>query len=193
VSENNSAYKDIDGNLYSKDGTLLMQYAIGKTATEFVIPDSVTTIGDGAFFDCSSLTSVVIPDSVTTIGDTAFAVCDSLTSVVIPDSVTTIGDRAFAVCDSLTSVVIPDSVTTIGDYAFEDCDSLIVFCEVASEPGSWGYNWNGSRPVYWGYTGEEYTYVFESNGGNDCEDIVSALPINLPEPYERRILVWRLV
>ena len=88
------------------------------------IPDSVTSIGDSAFWYCDSLTSVTIPDSVTSIGDSAFWYCDSLTSVTIPDSVTSIGDYAFTGCDSLTSVMIPDSVTSIGYHAFAGCDSL---------------------------------------------------------------------
>ena len=124
VGENNTAYQSIDGNLYTKDGTTLMQYAIGKTATEFIIPHGVTTIGYSAFSGCRSLTSVEIGDSVTTIGDEAFFNCSSLTSVEIGDSVTTIGDRAFMNCSSLTSVVIPDSVTTIGSSAFDSCSSL---------------------------------------------------------------------
>ena len=56
-----------------------------------IIGDSVTTIGNSAFSDCSSLTSVTIPNGVTTIGDNAFENCSSLTSVTIPNSVTTIG------------------------------------------------------------------------------------------------------
>ncbi len=63
VGENNTAYKSIDGNLYTKDGTTLIQYAIGKTATEFIIPNSVTTIGECAFNNCSSLTSVIFEDA----------------------------------------------------------------------------------------------------------------------------------
>ena len=124
VDENNQYFKSLDGNLYSKDGKTLVRYATGKSDTTFEIPNSVTSIGDYAFYDCSSLTSVVIPDSVTSIGDYAFAFCYSLTSVVIPDSVTTIGEDAFASCDSLTSVVIGNSVTSIGDYAFAWCYSL---------------------------------------------------------------------
>ena len=75
VSENNAAYKSIDGNLYSKDGQTFIQYTKGKTETSFTIPDSVTSIGVEAFRDCSSLTSVVIGDSVTSIGNYAFYEC----------------------------------------------------------------------------------------------------------------------
>ena len=88
------------------------------------IPDSVTSIGDGAFSECHSLKSINIPDSVTSIGDWAFSNCNSLTSINIPDSVTTIGDFAFSRCISLKSIVIPNSVTSIGDYAFSNCNSL---------------------------------------------------------------------
>ena len=95
-----------------------------SSLTSVTIPDSVTTIGEDAFYKCTSLTSVTIPDSVTTIGEGAFYDCSSLTSVTIGDSVTTIGGYAFSGCDSLTSVTIPDSVTTIGDEAFADCYSL---------------------------------------------------------------------
>ena len=125
VDKNNEYYKSIDGNLYSKDGTTLIQYAIGKTATEFTIPDNVTSIEYGAFYYCSSLTSINIPNGVTSIGDSVFYNCSSLTSITIPDSITSIGYGTFANCSSLTSIIIPDSVTSIGNYAFHNCSSLM--------------------------------------------------------------------
>ena len=91
---------------------------------EVVIKTGVRTIGNYAFYDCSSITSVTIPDSVTSIGTWAFLDCSSITSVMIGDSVTSIGEYAFDSCRSLTNVTIPDSVTSIEDYAFGNCISL---------------------------------------------------------------------
>ena len=123
VTEGNSHYSsDASGVLFSKDKTTLVQYPGAFAA--YAIPDSVTSIGAGAFGGCTSLTSVTIPDSVTSIGQHAFNGCRSLTSVTIPDGVTSIGAYAFSECSSLTSVTIPDSVTSIGGIAFGTCKSL---------------------------------------------------------------------
>ena len=89
-----------------------------------VIPNNVTSIGDCAFHNCSSLTSITIPNSVTSIGRLAFYECLSLTSITIPNSVTSIGNGAFSECENLTSITIPNSVTSIGDWAFLNCDAL---------------------------------------------------------------------
>ena len=85
---------------------------------------SVTSIGNGAFWGCSSLTSLTIPNSVTSIGSRAFDGCSSLTSVSIGNSVTSIGSSAFSGCSSLSSVTIGNSVTSIGFGAFNGCSSL---------------------------------------------------------------------
>ena len=131
-SENGKIEKGSTGNkvftaIWSADVTLS---ADGKTVTGLknnvnilVILNEyngikVTSIGDRAFSNCSSLTSVTIPDGVTSIGSSAFSSCYSLTSVTIPDSVTSIGSYAFSGCSSLTSITIPNSVTSIGGSAF---------------------------------------------------------------------------
>lgn len=92
--------------------------------TSVTIPQSVTTVGSYAFYDCSGLTSVVISESVESIGAGAFGGCSGLTSVVIPESVESIGASAFSGCSGLTSVVIPESVTSIGYSAFYNCSGL---------------------------------------------------------------------
>ena len=89
-----------------------------------IIPNSVTSIGDFAFYGCTGLTSVTIPNSVTSIGNSAFAGCSSLTSIEIPNSVTSIGDFVFYGCTGLTSIEIPNSVTSIGMRAFMECTNL---------------------------------------------------------------------
>ena len=99
-------------------------YINGELATDITIPDSVTSIGNSAFYYCSSLESVTIGNGVTSIGEWAFGFCSSLTNVTIPDSVTSIGSYSFYGCSSLTSVTIGNSVTSIGERTFYDCSSL---------------------------------------------------------------------
>ena len=89
------------------------------------IPNSVTSIGERAFCDCSNLTSVTIGNSVTSIGNYAFDNCSNLSSVNIGNNVKNIGMGAFSGCNSLTSIEIPNGVTSIGNHAFSSCNSLI--------------------------------------------------------------------
>ena len=105
-------------------------YMDGKEIKDFVIPNSVTSIGNYAFYSCSSLASVTIPNSVTSIGDYSFYSCFSLSSVNIPNSVTSIGDHAFENCSGLNSVIIPNSVTSIGQNAFDKADITTVFSQI---------------------------------------------------------------
>ena len=102
-----------------KDGNVLV---VGCKNT--LIPNSVTSIGDEAFYNCRSLTELVIPNSVTSIGNRAFEYCSGLTELTIPNSVTSIGNYAFEYCSGLTELTIGNSVTSIGDWAFEDCSGL---------------------------------------------------------------------
>ncbi|MBE5764336.1 MAG: leucine-rich repeat domain-containing protein [Clostridiales bacterium] len=79
VDSNNTIYKSISGNLYSKDGKILIQYAIGKQELAFRVPETVTTINDYAFLLCENLSKVIILDNITTIGCDAFNGCVNLT------------------------------------------------------------------------------------------------------------------
>ena len=108
--------------LFNKDKTTLIAYR--SKEKNYIIPNSVTNIGNAAFSGCSSLTKINIPNSVTNIGNEAFECCRSLTKINIPNSVTNIGKRAFLLCRSLTKINIPNSVTNIGDEAFSGCSSL---------------------------------------------------------------------
>ena len=92
-----------DDVLFNKDKSKIISFR-NRNIESYVIPNSVTSIGDGAFSYCSSLHSVFIPDSVTSIGDCAFWDCSSLSKIVIPSSVTSIGDSAFSGCN------IPDNL-----------------------------------------------------------------------------------
>jgi len=102
-----------------------------NSVMSIIIPNSVTSIGDYAFYGCLSLNSVTIPNSVTNIGAYAFA-SDSigingsmqLSSIAIPDSVTNIGEKAFFRCTKLTNVTVGNGVTSIGAGAFGECSSL---------------------------------------------------------------------
>lgn len=96
----------------------------GKIIKDLVIPNSVTSIGDFAFVNCSSLTSVTIPNSVTHIGNLAFYCCYDLNSVTMSNNLTTIGNAAFWYCSNLISITIPNSVKSIGDSTFENCSKL---------------------------------------------------------------------
>ena len=108
-------YASSDGRCLIKDGELIGFAPCGLT--QYTIPDSVTSIGDGAFSDCDSLTSITIPDSVTSIGDNAFYFCTSLTSITIPDGVTSIGDYAFLGCNSLKEVYCKPTTPPTGGFS----------------------------------------------------------------------------
>ena len=133
-NEDNLTWKlDADGTMtisgtgamknYNSDDNPSPAYKNSNVKT-VVIEDGVTSIGNYAFSDCSSLTSITIPDSVTSIGYYAFFYCTSLTSITIPDSVTSIGNYAFSNCTNLTSIKIPSSVTSMDSKAFYNCSSL---------------------------------------------------------------------
>ena len=109
-------------------------------------PDSVTSIGNYAFWLCSSLTGITIGNGVTSIGEWAFRGCSSLPSITIPDSVTSIGDYAFYECTSLTSITFLGTAPTVGTDAFSGVANgaeALVTSEASSSFGDIGTDWNG--------------------------------------------------
>ena len=124
VSEANPNYSsDAYGVLFDKDKTTLIRFPEMKNG-DYVIPDTVTSIGNCAFEDCSNLTSITIPVGVTSIGDYTFKYCSNLTSITIPAGVTSIGIQVFSNCANLTDIILPEGLTRIGASAFEHCYSL---------------------------------------------------------------------
>ena len=167
VSYDNENYSSVHGVLFNKDETELITYPAGKTDSEYVISNNVTSIGDSAFRSCTSLIGVTIPDSVRVIGNNVFAGCSKLSDVIIGSGVTTIGQRAFINCTNLSNVIIPNSVAIIENNAFEGCNGLqnidippnitkmgsAVFNAISSitvnvsfkkgeQPSEWDANWN---------------------------------------------------
>ncbi len=107
-------------------------YIGGRSAENIVVPESITKIGNNAFYRCTNVKSITLHDGITEIGDYAFAGCTSLAEIksaggdknTLPENLTSIGHAAFSNCQGLTEITIPASVTSLGEYAFNLCTSL---------------------------------------------------------------------
>lgn len=146
VDSNNPYYTSVNGNLFNRQMTKIIQYARANPDISYIIPQGVTEIGEYAFSEAKNLQNIDIPNSVTSIGENAFHECSELKSINLPNSVASIGKYAFAICKkliganipngvttldgtfnqcaSLSEIVIPDSVTAIADNTFMDCNNL---------------------------------------------------------------------
>lgn len=124
VDKNNPNYSsDNQGVLFDKNKKKLLQ-APGKLSGDYVISDSVTSISEFAFCQCANLISVTIPDTVKSIGVGAFGECNKIKTVIISKRISCVSDAVFAGCANLTDVSIPEGVESIGEGAFSDCSRL---------------------------------------------------------------------
>jgi hypothetical protein len=137
----NANYASDNGVLFNKIKTTLLKYPASKVGTSYIIPNSVTSIGNSAFEGCSGLRSVTISERVTNIGDYAFNGCSGLSVVTIPEEVTNIGNHAFNGCSGLTAVTIPEGVTNIGNSAFNGCSGLtaVTIPKEVKSIGTWAF------------------------------------------------------
>lgn len=122
VQSGNMVYCDVNGVLFDKNVTTVLQYPRGG-AGEYALPDTVGTIGPFAFESCVNLTGISLPTGLTSIGRYAFCSCGALTGISLPAGLTSIEERAFKY-SGLTSVTIPGGVTKIMDETFQKCQSL---------------------------------------------------------------------
>lgn len=124
VDSNNSKYKSIDGSLYNKDGTTLIQYALGKKNESFTIPETVINVGNNAFYGCKTIKEVIMSDNVNSVGKTAFRECSNLETVVLSRNIKVIKDGTFSHCELLQNITLPSSIEEIEYYAFAWCLAL---------------------------------------------------------------------
>ena len=130
VASDNPNYCSAEGVLFNKDKTKLIQYPVRDTRSEYIIPNSVTSIGDAAFVDCYNLTSVTIPNSVTSIGDFAFYFCRGLTSMTIEvQTPPTIGNGVFEDCPA--EIYVPCGTLETYKTAWPDYGSLIKYAPLS--------------------------------------------------------------
>ncbi len=170
VDENNNTYKAIDGNLYTKDATKLVQYAVGKKDTSFTIPESVKSIGYGAFSGCRNLQKIEIPDYVTSIGYRAFSSCSNLQSITIPNSVTEIEGGIFAECSNLKNAIIGNGIDTISYQMFDSCynlESIKINNNISSIDAHAFGQCHNLKNIYFAGTIEEWNNIKKHSEGND--------------------------
>lgn len=180
VEDGSRYYKDIDGILYTADGTTLLNCPIHRF-DPVAVPDGVRTIAERAF-QGSHITSVVLPNTLNEIGYAAFSWCYHLSKITVPASVTTIGRSVFMGCYYLKYAKIESEV--VGENMFYDCKSLstIILGPKVKKMGKWAFR------VHNGYSTMIYVLATtppqcEGELSDDTNDIAN---FTLKVPYESK-------
>ena len=142
VDANNADYCSINGVLFNKEKTSILKFP-SNWSKAFTYPNTVTSIGDHAFYSCANLISYNVPNNIVSIGETAFSNCKFLESINIPNGVNSIGMFCFSQDIALKKIIIPGSVSTLDQGTFSDCYSLT---SVTLEEG---VTYIGHTPFMW--------------------------------------------
>lgn len=172
VDNDNSIFSSVDGVLFNKEKTKLIQYPTGNKRTEYQMPNGIVEIGDSAFNSCHNLTNITLPNSVEKINAYAFNDCQNLTDFTIPENVKFIGFLAFSGCRNIGDIEIPESVKKIDAYAFNLCwywnEGTVKFKRKADFEYNNSMFWNDfSVSIYIpfdakdNYTKDDETIIFE--------------------------------
>lgn len=168
VNSDNKQYSSQNGILFDKPKTRLIRCPIGKKGT-YVAPNSVTAIGDGAFYGCSGLSSITLPNQVTYIDGWAFENCTGLSNMTLPDSVDSILHNAFKGCSGLHTVILSDSLTRIGYSVFDGCNnlsSLFIPSGVTSIGFDTFNNCSSLTDIYYGGSENDWENIQKENLGD---------------------------
>lgn len=179
VMEGNQHYSNVSGVLFDMQQQTIICFPASKRG-EYTIPASVTTVGEGAFFECMGLTAISIPANVASIGDGAFYDCTSLKSITIPHSVTNIGESAFLGCNRLSNIFFNGNVPTLGgSNTFYSTSATIYYL-----PGTTGWSetygdrptlcWNPTIPYDAEFGFLENEFGFNINGTPNIPVVIEA-------------------
>ena len=181
-----AAYKGVAVTTVGAIGDSTTTTSSNNVLTEIVLPDTITSISDKAFYNCRKLNVINIPEGVVSIGNQAFFGCNAIPSLTIPDSVVTIGAQAFYSCNSMTSIDIGTGVTSIGENAFTSCSSLvtvnvtdlaqwcsITFANNTSNPMSYAYRMYVDGELLTQLTVPESVVVINPRAFYNCKALTS--------------------
>ncbi len=179
LDEKNPYFSVVDNNLlFSKDMTTLCYYSPYRSAASYTVPDTVTTIGSGAFTGCEKLQEIILPDTLNTIERDAFIGCRSLKSLALPDSLTKLNDP-FSHCYSLRYLEIPEGVTDLSDLQLFFCEELttLILPDTLTSitDHAMGYGDPGLTDIYYAGTEEQWNEIVHmvptGNHANPFENV----------------------